>query len=105
MLTSWNINMREPVLFSKKMKEIHKNSQYDGLSMNEMVYASASDPLYFSAAGLSYKDSYNSDVSNQYIGGTMVAQNPAMYAYILATDFLKIDPSKITVTTVGDLEF
>lgn len=68
MLTSWNINKREPVLFSKKMKEIHPNSQYDGLTLGQMAFASASDPLYFNAAKLDY-----SDRTDSFIGGNSVA--------------------------------
>lgn len=56
MLTSWNINRREPVLFSKDMKKRNPNSQYDGLSFGEMAFASASDPTFFSAAKLNYKN-------------------------------------------------
>jgi hypothetical protein len=66
-----------------------------------MVFASASDPVYFDAANLSYENAEGEELHRQFIGGSCIAENPAMYSYLFASDFAKVPPSKITVTTVG----
>ena len=70
-----------------------------------MVFASASDPIYFDAASLTYTIEDGKDETAPFIGGGSVAENPAMYAYLLASDLLGINTSKITMTTIGAEKF
>lgn len=104
LLPTWNVEERKPTLFSRLMNERHQQTEYQ-LPLREMVFASASDPVYFDAANLSYKNSLGEDVHRQFIGGSCIAENPAMYSYLFASDFAKVPPSKITVTTVGAQQF
>jgi patatin-like phospholipase/acyl hydrolase len=104
LLPTWNVEERKPALFSGLMASRHPISEYM-LPLNQMVFASASDPVYFDAANLSYIDSKGKNISRQFIGGSCIAENPAMYSYLFVTDFLGVDSSKITVTTVGAQQF
>jgi hypothetical protein len=67
------------------------------MNLAEMVAASATNSIYFN----DYKfTSKNGTVSN-IIGGSSVAESPALYAFFSATEFLNVPQEKISVTVVG----
>ena len=70
-----------------------------------MVLASASDPVFFDAASLKFIDNTGKETTRQFIGGSCIAENPAMYSYLFAADFMKVNSTKITVTSVGSQQF
>jgi hypothetical protein len=61
--------------------------------MNDMVWASAVNPNFFSAAKIQWSGSNG----NLFFGGDTVSTCPALYSHFLATNptFWGIDPTKI----------
>jgi hypothetical protein len=58
LLPAWNVEDRKPSLFSGFMKNKYKNSEYK-VPLSNSVFATASDPVYFDAANLTYTDADN----------------------------------------------
>ena len=84
MTVSWNLNARDPYLFTKKtiVKDFGKQdlATYDNLRM--ATFLSAVNPLYF----LPYQnleDAKNKD--KVFISGNSAAESPAMWAFLMAT--------------------
>lgn len=83
MTVSWNLNGRDPYLFSKKTIAADKEQDlatYNNLRMS--TFLSAVNPLYF----LPYQDLADEKNKNKvFISGNSAAESPALWAYLYAT--------------------
>lgn len=102
---AWNIDKKIPVFFSKKTSQLYKNTEpMYSVSMSDMVWASATNPNFFSAANIKWP---GNEKGNLFFGGDTVSSCPALYSHFLATNtaFWGIDPAKIKMITVGNKDF
>lgn len=84
MTVSWNLNARDPYLFTKKTiaKDFGKQdlATYDNLRM--AAFLSAVNPLYF----LPYQNLEDEKNKEKvFISGNSAAESPAMWAFLMAT--------------------
>jgi hypothetical protein len=95
LVTSWEMNNREPYIFSKKSipKNLAKYGEFDKLNM--MTFLSAVNPLYF----LPYK--FGTD--KVFISGNAAAESPAMFAFLYATEYGQL-PEDVEVVSIGSIE-
>lgn len=95
LVTSWEMNNREPYIFSKKSipTNVEKYGIFDKLNM--MTFLSAVNPLYF----LPFK----SGEDKVFISGNAAAESPAMFAYLYATEYGQ-NPEDVEVVSIGSLE-
>jgi len=83
MTLSWNLNARDPYVFTKKT--IASDTEQDLATYNSLkmtAFLSAVNPEYF----LPYQDL--TDAKNKdkvFISGNAIAESPAMWAYLFAT--------------------
>ena len=95
LLTSWEMNNREPYIFSKN-SITNDPTKYDEFNkLNLMTFLSAVNPLYF----LPYK----SGDDKVFISGNAAAESPAMFAFLYATEYGQA-PEDIEVVSIGSLE-
>lgn len=97
MITAWDLNNRSPRFFSKKMYGKYDNSFENNtfnhqLSFADMIWASASTPLFFKPAVID---------NTVYISGDNFAVSPAMYAYFYAAEQLGKNTSDIRLISIG----
>ena len=79
LFTTWEMNNRQPYIFNKNSITAEPE-QYDAFNkLNMMAFLSAVNPLYF----LPYK----SGSDKVFISGNAVAESPAMFAYLYATEY------------------
>jgi hypothetical protein len=95
LVTSWEMNNREPYIFSKKSipTNLDKYGEFDKLNM--MTFLSAVNPLYF----LPYK----SGTEKVFISGNAAAESPAMFAFLYATEYGQL-PEDVEVVSIGSIE-
>ena len=92
-ITAWDLNNRSPRYFSKWSQENLQETDFNhNMSLDNMVWASASTPLYFKPAVID---------DNVYISGDNLAMSPAMFAYYYANEKKNIGQKKIRVLSVG----
>ena len=95
LLTSWEMNNRDPYIFSKNMIT-QEPTKYDAFNkLNLMTFLSAVNPLYF----LPFK----SGEDKVFISGNAAAESPAMFAYLYATEYGQ-NPEDIEVVSIGSIE-
>jgi hypothetical protein len=101
---TWNINQKIPVFFSKMTQKTYgdTNQMYD-VSMNDMVWASAANPNFFTSAKLNW-EGQDSD-GNLFFGGNTVADCPALFAQYISSNFNKIPAEKIRMVAVGNKQY
>lgn len=58
--------------------------------------ASAANPTYFKSYEIMVRD-----VKQQFIGGNVIAENPALYTFMLCSEVLGVPSELINVITVG----
>ena len=84
MVLSWDLNNRDPYILSKKLlQEVERYKKYDSLSKATLM--SATNPFYFKPFA---------DENSVFISGNAIAESPAMYAFLYATEAGE-DPSNI----------
>lgn len=95
LLTSWEMNNRQPYIFSKNSVtgEPEQYSEFNKLNM--MTFLSAVNPLYF----LPYK----SGEDKVFISGNAAAESPAMFAFLYATEYGQL-PENVEVVSIGSIE-
>ena len=95
LITTWEMNNREPYIFHKNsvLDEPEKYGDFDKLNL--MTFLSAVNPLYF----LPFK----SGTDKVFISGNAAAESPAMFAYLYATEYGQA-PEDIEVVSIGSLE-
>lgn len=95
LMTSWEMNNRDPYIFTKYMFAAEP-TKYDAFNkLNLMTFLSAVNPLYF----LPYK----SGEDKVFISGNAAAESPAMFAFLYATENGKL-PEDIEVVSIGSIE-
>ena len=97
---AWNDKDRHPLFFSLAHKKgsLSNRTEYDNMSLSQMITASASNQVYFNPYVFE-----SDDGKENIIGGGSIAESPAMYSFFSADQFLKVDPKKISMTVVGAL--
>jgi len=90
MVLSWDLTKRDPYILTKKtVKKIDRYKSYDSLA--EATLMSACDPLYFKPYAKN---------GSVFISGNAIAESPAMYAFLQATEAGN-KPSNIHVVSIG----
>jgi len=100
---AWNLSLRKPTFFSNILKSKYPDSEQE-MSFDRMAAVSASNPVYFNAAKVTYQGK-DGEVTNQFIGGSTVSENPAMYAYLYAMELMEVPSDKISLTSIGAVEY
>uniref|UniRef100_A0A7S3II86 Uncharacterized protein n=1 Tax=Strombidium inclinatum TaxID=197538 RepID=A0A7S3II86_9SPIT len=93
MVMSWDLNNRDPFILTKNsVKDVERYKQFDQLDKATLL--SACNPLYFKPCK---EDNGDNSV---FISGNAIAESPAMYAFLYATEAGQ-DPANIAVVSVG----
>ena len=92
-MLAWDFNHRTPRFFSKWSQTHLSEPKFNhNMTMDNMVWASATTPYYFKPAVIDGAD---------YISGDNVALSPAMYAYYYANERKNIKQDKIRIVSIG----
>ena len=67
--------------------------------------ASAANVAYFGSAKISWIDENGVQNKTSAISGQAISESPALYAFMIATEFLEVPAEKISVTSVGQKIF
>jgi len=101
MTLSWNLNERDPYIFTKKTigTDIEDQDFKTYNNLRRAAFLSAVNPEYF----LPYQD-LNDDKNKDkvFISGNAIAESPAMWAYLYATEEGQA-PDKVRVVSIGAL--
>lgn len=103
---AWDFGEGRPILFSKTMAA-HMNEKKPGeqpvynANLNAGVLASAANVAYFGSANISWADSNGVENQTSVISGIAISESPALYAFMLATEYMEVPADKITITSVG----
>jgi patatin-like phospholipase/acyl hydrolase len=74
---------------------------YD-IPLNDMVWASSTNPNFFSSAKITWPTNTNGDL---FFGGDTVAASPALYAHFLVSTLWKVPTIKIRMVTIGSQDY
>lgn len=69
------------------------------------MLASAANVAYFGSASIGWTDKNGVKNQTSVISGTAISESPALYAYMMAAEFLNVPEGKISVTSVGQKTF
>ena len=70
--------------------------------MNQAILGSSANVLYFDSATLNYTATPGAkSEASSVISGVVIAESPALYAFMLATEYMEVPADKITITSVG----
>ena len=95
LFTSYEMNNREPYMFSKNSIAADSEKYGEFNKLNLMTFLSAVNPLYF----LPYK----SGDDKVFISGNAASESPAMFAFLYATEYGQ-NPEDVEVVSIGSLE-
>lgn len=76
-----------------------------GTSLNEAIIGSASNTIYFDSAKAKFKNKEGEDDESNVISGTVIAESPSLYSFMVASEYMGVPPEKISVTSVGARAF
>mmetsp|Transcript_9009 Transcript_9009/g.13779 ORF Transcript_9009/g.13779 Transcript_9009/m.13779 type:complete len:166 (-) Transcript_9009:164-661(-) len=101
---AWNLSKRKPTFFANCLKKIYPKTEID-VTFDDMTYVSASNPTYFDAAKVKFTNTDGEKETNQFIGGGVISENPAMYAQLMMMERYGVPVEKISVTSVGGEQY
>lgn len=100
MLVSYNFNTQQPHLYSKYYAKI--NPGYMDVTMAKAAGGTSAAPIYFEPQNI--MDRYG--IPNLIIDGGIIANNPAIYCYLLAHDLYEKQKIRILSLSTGtDLDY
>ena len=103
---AWDFGKGRPILFSKTMAK-HMEDKMPGqqpvynADLNAGVLASAANVAYFGSANITWEDSNGLKDYTSVISGIAISESPALYAFMLATEYMGVPPEKISITSIG----
>lgn len=74
--------------------------------MNQAILGSSANVLYFDSATLNYTATPGAESeASSVISGVVIAESPALYAFMLATEYMEVPAEKIQIVSIGSKTF
>ena len=74
--------------------------------MNQAILGSSANVLYFDSAKLEYTPMLGSNqTGSNVISGVVISESPALYSFMLATEYMEVPADKIQIVSIGSKTF